>query len=140
MKATVVDASVAAKWFLPESHSEDALRLFTGRRLLIAPDLLIAEFGNILWKHVRCKSVSADEAAQIIEDLRQLPVQIVSTGPLISAALQLAILTNRTVYDCLYLALAVDLECQLVTADERFANGVKSTPYARRVRWIGQAR
>jgi len=138
MKEIVVDASVAAKWFLPELHADRALRLFSGRQALIAPDLLIAEFGNIVWKQVRRRTISAEEASQMIEDMRQLPVQIVSSGPLIGAALQLAIATDRTVYDCLYLALAVDRECLLVTADERFANSLKATPYASHIRWIGE--
>lgn len=138
MKEIVVDASVAAKWFLPELHADRALRLFSGRQSLIAPDLLIAEFGNILWKQVRRQTISADEASQMIGDMRQLPVQIVSSGPMIGAALQLAILTDRSVYDCLYLSLAVDRDCLLVTADERFANSLKATPYASHVRWIGK--
>ena len=50
----VVDASVAAKWFLPELHkdkAEELLRDFLDEKLdLIAPDLIISEVGNILWK------------------------------------------------------------------------------------------
>jgi predicted nucleic acid-binding protein len=137
MKELVVDASVAAKWFLPELHGDRAMRLFSGRQALIAPDLLIAEFGNILWKQVRRRTISADDASLMVEDMRQLPVQIVASGPLIGTALQLAIATDRTVYDCLYLSLAVDRDCPLVTADERFANSLKATPYASHVRWIG---
>ena len=46
----VVDASVAIKWFVPEIHSDAALRLRGEAYELIAPDLLILEIGNILWK------------------------------------------------------------------------------------------
>jgi predicted nucleic acid-binding protein len=46
----VVDASVAIKWYLPEIHSEDALRLIDEERELLVPDLVWSEVGNILWK------------------------------------------------------------------------------------------
>ena len=53
----VVDASVAAKWFLPELHkdkAEELLRDFLDEKLdLIAPDLIISEVGNILWSGAR---------------------------------------------------------------------------------------
>lgn len=37
---------------------------------------------------------------------------------------------QRTVYDCLYLALAVREGCQMVTADERLYNRLQGTPLA----------
>ena len=53
----VLDASVAAKWFLPRSGeplAEEALALLRryadGEIELTVPDLFWAEFGNILWK------------------------------------------------------------------------------------------
>ena len=64
-------------------------------------------------------------------------LRIVATGPIQTQALQLAVETGRTVYDALYLALAVAEDCTLVTADERFANALQGTPHATRVRWIG---
>ena len=40
MSRVVVDASVAVKWFLPEIHSEAALRYLDGDYERVAPDLL----------------------------------------------------------------------------------------------------
>ena len=53
MMKVVVDASVAAKWFLPEIHSDAAARLLDPAIALYAPDLIVPEFGNILWKKIR---------------------------------------------------------------------------------------
>lgn len=50
----VVDASVVAKWFLPEPYkakADNLLHNFLDEKVeLIAPDLLVAEVGNLLWK------------------------------------------------------------------------------------------
>jgi predicted nucleic acid-binding protein len=46
----VVDASVTIKWFVPEPLSDEADRLLGGGDALFAPDLLLLEFGNTLWK------------------------------------------------------------------------------------------
>jgi hypothetical protein len=51
----VIDASVAAKWFLPdEPFSERALEL-------LLPDLFFSECGNILWKAARRKSLAGEQ-------------------------------------------------------------------------------
>jgi len=50
----IVDASVVAKWFLPEPHKDKAetlLRDFLDEKIeLTAPELLVVEVGNLLWK------------------------------------------------------------------------------------------
>lgn len=56
MKAIVVDASVAIKWFIPEIHATAAGRLLEKNLKLLAPDLIFAEIGNILWKKCRLNS------------------------------------------------------------------------------------
>jgi predicted nucleic acid-binding protein len=50
--------------------------------------------------------------------------------PLVTDAFDLADRLGRTVYDCVYLALAVRLGGQMVTADERFANSLAATAWA----------
>lgn len=63
----VVDASVVAKWFLPEAYKEKAeqlLREFLNDQTdLIAPDLIVSEVGNVMWKRsAQRKEISASEA------------------------------------------------------------------------------
>ena len=141
MTTLVVDASVVVKWFFPEEHSDAARRLLAARRYaLLAPDLIWSEAGNAVWKRVRRGELAADEASQIAADLIRLPLTTTGTHGLAAAALELALATGRTVYDCMYLALAIDRECRLVTADERFVNALATTPLARRIRHVAKLR
>ena len=63
MSAFVVDASVAVKWFFPEVHEADALRLIHGRHDLLVPDVFFSEFGNALWKRLRRRETTTAVAA-----------------------------------------------------------------------------
>ena len=137
MKTVVVDASVAAKWFFPEEHSQAANRLFSRRYQLIAPDLLAAEFGNLTWKRVRRRELTPDDAYLLILDFLRLPVTLISSGPILPSALDLAMKIGRTVYDCLYLALAVNKNAVLATADKNFRNTLIDSSLNRYIRLIG---
>ncbi len=62
----VVDASVAIKWYVNEIYTTNADRLLNGTFELNAPELIIPEFGNIVWKKLRRNELSTVEAAAII--------------------------------------------------------------------------
>jgi len=127
----VLDASVAVKWYLPaaqEPLSSEAfllLRDYKSARLdLLVPDLFFAEFANILWKtasHGRCDAKTPDFA---IREILRAKFRTVPSSSLVEDAIQLARLYKRSVYDCLYIALAIQANTQVVTADERLANAV----------------
>jgi predicted nucleic acid-binding protein len=126
----VVDVSVVVKWFAPEPGSAQASALRASHQLL-APDLLVAEFGNVLWKKVRMGLMTAGEARTAAADfVRAGPVSLHPTTPLLAPALDIATHYQRTVYDSLYLALALAAGCQLVTADQRLVNSLQGTPLA----------
>ena len=78
----VVDASVAIKWFVPEPLSNEAERLLGGSDTLFAPDLLLIEFGNIIWKKVRLGELARDDGDAALAALRNGPVGLVGTTPL----------------------------------------------------------
>jgi predicted nucleic acid-binding protein len=122
---TVVDASVALKWYFPERGARAAARLLdeaiAGSRELLAPDWLVAEFANVLWKKVRREECSAEQAHRILEAFAVDAPRLLEAAPLASRALELALQLDETVYDCLYLAAAIESEAALVTADERLA-------------------
>ncbi len=52
MSLYVVDASVAAKWFFPEIHTEAALRLRDPDCRLHVPYLFDLEFSNVFHKEI----------------------------------------------------------------------------------------
>ena len=104
MSRYVVDASVAAKWFIPEAHSAAALRLFESDHSLTVPDLFLAEFGNILWKKVRLGDINRDEGREILKAIKLVPLDIVSSVPLLDPAFEIAVGLGRTMYDSVYVA------------------------------------
>ena len=127
MTVCVVDSSVAMKWYVPEVHSREASSLLDQDHELHAPDLFFAEFANILWKKTRRQELSHDESRQILMALASVPIQIHPSETLLDSALDTAIAYSRSVYDCLYLALAGSLGCRAVTADERLVNALQNT-------------
>lgn len=68
--------------------------------------------------------------------IQALPVTLHTASGLVPITLALACETRRTVYDCLYLALAVELGGRMVTADRRLVNALANTPYAPCLRWV----
>jgi predicted nucleic acid-binding protein len=115
---TVVDASVAIKWILPEAGS-DAAAALQGDELL-APAWWLAEAANALWKRAARGVITAAEAARLLSKLRNAPVAAIPVEPDVDAALALAIELRHPIYDCIYLALAIREKAVLVTADSRF--------------------
>ena len=137
MKARVLDASVVGVAFFQEDHADRAHRLLAGQHVLHAPDLIYAELANVIWKRHNRGEITPDEAGRLLADLRRLPLQITPCGDLVEAALELALRCGRSVYDCLYLALAVATRSVLVSADKRLVNALAATPLAKHVAWIG---
>ena len=128
MSRFVPDASIAVKWYVPEIHADAAARLLDPAHELHAPDLILPEFGNILWKKVRRGEVTADRGRKIIRAFLAVPLLRHPAAPLLEPAFETAIGTRQTVYDCAYLALSMALACQMVTADERFYKALRPGP------------
>ena len=115
----VVDASVAVKWVVPELLSEQADRLLDSDDRLIAPDLLLVEAANALWKKRCRREISAFEAARALSILGEGALIVFPAQPLLARALTFADRLDHPVYDCVYLALAERERATFVTADER---------------------
>ena len=121
MSVFVVDASLVIKWFVPEVDSAAARRWLDASHDYIAPDLLFPEAGNTVWKKVRRGELSADDGQRLVADLSAIAVETVSLRGLLPDAHALAVSTGITVYDATYVALAVRLETQMITGDDRLA-------------------
>jgi predicted nucleic acid-binding protein len=115
----VIDASVAAKWVVAEVGSEAARRILEGPGPLIAPDVLVAEVGNVLGKKVTRKAMTRRHAKEAMVWLPELFDRLFDSAALAPRALEIAMEHGATVYDGLYLALleAAGGEAALVTAD-----------------------
>ena len=119
----VVDASVVIKWFYEEDDSAEALQI-RERYQFVAPDLLVAECANIVWKKVQRGELSSEEALLSVKLLANTDVELCPMMPLIEQASALSLELRHPAYDCFYLALAVSRETAFVTADARLANVV----------------
>jgi predicted nucleic acid-binding protein len=115
----IVDASVAVKWFLDEEGCEAARSLLEAETLW-APDLILFETYNAVWKRWRRGEA---RAAQLDGLLRLLPQALEGLSPSGELAAEAAALSRRLrhpIYDCVYLALAERERAPLVTADQQF--------------------
>lgn len=63
-------------------------------------------------------------------------MQVYETNSLIPTALDIAIQNDRTVYDSLYLTLAILNQCAMVTADLRLFNALANSPFASSIVWV----
>jgi len=139
----VVDTSVLIKWF--KTRDEEYLR--EARELLEeierhevevhVPALLLYEVGNILLLETRLESAALEEA---VERLETLPVVVAPPAtPLLKQALRLGRKFKLTFYDASFLALAVELDCPLVTADRRFFELTHSLQRVRHLSRVGSS-
>lgn len=128
MKTYVLDASVAAKWFLRlrEPLAEEAVGLLRRHAKaevdFLVPDLFFAEFANIFWKAQKRGRCDAEFAGVAVHEVVNKGFPTYASAPLVEPALQIAHAYERNVYDSLYVALAVQTGSDFVTADEKLAN------------------
>ncbi|MBI1367358.1 MAG: PIN domain-containing protein [Planctomycetes bacterium] len=139
MSAFVMDASVIAAALFDETHADRARALLTRGSELFVLDLLHAELGNVIWKRFSRREIDATEATDLLADVLRLPLIVLPSMELIASALQIALRTRRTVYDCLYLAAALHQKAVLVTVDKRLVNALASTPLANHIRHLSAA-
>jgi predicted nucleic acid-binding protein len=121
----VIDASIALKWFLVEPDSAIAQNHIRHDGALVAPDLIMAEFANVIWLRRRQGAMTRPQAVQAMGDLAAILV-LASTEGLALQAYRLAEEFDHPVYDCFYFALAEREGAVHVTADKRFVERVRA--------------
>lgn len=123
METIVIDASIAVKWVVEEQGTEAAVGLRPGFRFL-APELLIAECANILWKKVQRAELLSDEAIMAGRLLERSGIGFVPMRGLLEQATELATSLSHPAYDCVYLAVARKNQVRFVTADQHLLRTV----------------
>jgi len=116
----IVDANIAVKWVIAEADSIKARATAVGRTLL-APEFMLVESANILWKHQRRGEVGPDFGIAAFAVLQKAPFVWTRDAELVGDARRLSAELDHPVYDCLYLALALRHGAPVITADRRFA-------------------
>jgi len=136
MTPIIADASVAAKWFVQEDHREDAARLLDRPLPLAAPDFVLTELANIIWKKCIKGEITRDHAALSSQTAALAFQNIISATGLLSHALEIGLELHHPIYDCIYLACAADLGGFVVTADRRFHAKTRGTRFKLLVRYV----
>lgn len=118
MKPLVVDASVVVKALVTERGSAAAVDVLRRADAVMAPQLIHAECANALWKRVHRGLATPEDLGVPLGTLLSLAVHSLELRDLTASALALALEFDHPVYDCYYLAAAIQNGARLATADE----------------------
>ncbi len=119
MTSVVLDTSVAVAWFLPEVFSSEA-REWRSRMIkkdveFYVPYLHFYEFGNVLRKYFLFRDISREIAQEIFLLHLESPLKIIT--PNTSQLLKTSLKYNSTIYDAVYISIALELQAPLLTAE-----------------------
>lgn len=121
----VVDASAVAGWLLPDERGQDLAGLAAAHPEFHAPWLLWAELRNILIVNERRGRLPPGLADQVIEAVEGLGI-VLDTAPSNAGVLTLSRRHGLTVYDAIYLDLALRRGAVLATLDVRLAQAARA--------------
>jgi predicted nucleic acid-binding protein len=125
----VLDSSIAFKWEVPESDTDKANHLRVDFRNgvceLIAPDFFPIELAHALTRAERQMRIAVGQASVFWADAMSTPPQLLSCDSLIARAIDLSSQVRIGVYDCLYVLLAEQEKCELVTADDKLIKALQ---------------
>lgn len=119
MSALVLDASVAIKCVIAEPGSIHARRLVAAADPLLAPELLTAECANVVWKRVHRCITPVTGVPRTLAALETIAATLLPLRELTPAAMDIALEFDHPIYDCYYIAAAIQNDATLATADER---------------------
>lgn len=122
----VIDASVAAKWFLPEPLSDVAAEILASDHALLAPDLIRLEVASALLKAVRRGVLAAGDADAALARLTPPALRLEPAADYAEEALRLAGRHGGTVYDGVYIALSLALDAVVATNDVALARTARA--------------
>ncbi|HLF66782.1 MAG TPA: type II toxin-antitoxin system VapC family toxin [Gammaproteobacteria bacterium] len=130
----IIDASVALKWFIPEALNDKADDVLKSTHHLFAPDFLLIELANVFWKKNIRNEMTVSESQDALFEMTHGPLEYFSTdGVLLMQALTIAQKIKHPVYDCIYLALAIQQAGVIVSADQKFYTQLLQTEWKDKV-------
>lgn len=128
----ILDASIPLKTVLPESDSPLAVKLMEeyrqGVHELIAPDIFSAEIGHALTRAERQRRIVAPDGWRFWSEIMADAPEFHPHLPLMPRAFEISSSRRIGLYDCVYVALAEQKGCDLVTADEKLIKNLPGFP------------
>jgi predicted nucleic acid-binding protein len=123
----VLDASIAAAWFLPDEQSEAAEGLLGALGIApgLVPSLFWFEARNLFVMAERRGRLTSGAALAAILKLRSLALNDSGTGNDV-AIIDIALRHGLSGYDASYVALAKSAAMPLATADRKMATAARS--------------
>lgn len=126
----VLDSCVGFKWLVVEQDTDKARKLRDEYRqaihALLAPDVFPVEVAHALTRAERQGRITPAEGAQLMTDMLNTLPQLFPSLPLLPRAYQISSAARIGVYDCLYVALAEQQGCELVTTDARLLTNLQA--------------
>ena len=123
MNAFVLDTSVVIKWFTYANEADifQAKKLLLdiqgGKIIVLAPVLLLTELANVFLLSKKLITLKIKTAIEIVDN-SQISIAAVNKEIIVSAV-TLANKHGITVYDAIFLALAKQWNCRLISADQK---------------------
>lgn len=122
---TVIDASVAVKWVVPEAGTDAAVALLDGQGQFLAPAIIRIEVAAAVLRLLREAVLSDPEARRSLDLwdslLAQRAVRLVPNDELFKSAVELSFRARHALPDCLYFAAADMHSASIITADRAMA-------------------
>lgn len=129
-RTIIIDASVAAKWLLPDENDPIAniiKKKFADREIEISvPTLIFYEINNLLKSAVLSKRISINNSIEFYDNFLSLNFTVHWSKELLKNALQKALDFNISAYDAAYVVLAESLQVPFYTSDAKLVKQAKS--------------
>lgn len=131
----VINASVAVKWFVEEEYTREALMLRDSYREglvnLIAPSPPYEVLNALKYSG----AFGEDELKEIAKILESLQITLHDIeGGYSATTITIAMRKGLTIYDASYVALALDKQATLYTADERLLKKIADLNIGKHIR------
>lgn len=138
MAKFVIDAGVGLKWFLDEGHSEKARSYLRSNVEYYIPRLFYLETSAVLTKKMRRRELDKKEATHIRHTLGAFPFDVTPDEYLEDQAFDLAMLQHVSMYEAMYIVLAITIEGRMITSDKRFARSMEQVGLADWIEVVGE--
>lgn len=124
MKTFVFDTSAMIRLYIPDGPlpdgTENAIELaWRAEAVALVPELALVEAGQVLHKKTRAGRLTKEEANEILLAILDLPMEVAGHRAIVGDALDLARRHDLTVYDAIFVALALDKRAELISADDK---------------------